>query len=202
MANLEHAADALRALLRASSVNMQQVAVLLDGLDPEARVHATRSLGGREQKALWQAAEGVHELGLEHLVPPSVPAETAVRHFGRNSLPAFTHFEKRFFRAANGGLYGANFQLMSPLTGPGYFGVCARPEQRELLIDYGPKALPSHAPAGWPAIVPNERGFSRLVYGSLLDRLRRVSEHVSIGEPARNGKALGSWFVLCRDSAA
>jgi len=200
MPDLENAADSLRALLRASSVDIKQVTVLLDGFSPEARVHATRSLGAREQKALWQAAEGVYESGLELLVPTGVAVETAVRHFGRNSLPAFTHFEKRFFRTAQGQVYGANFQLMAPLTGPGYFGVSARPEQRELVVDYGPAALPSHAPAGWPAIVPNERGISRFVYGFLVDRLRRVSEHVSIGEPARNGKPLGSWFVLCREA--
>ncbi|HMI91272.1 MAG TPA: hypothetical protein VK509_07910 [Polyangiales bacterium] len=201
MPNPEHAADSLRALLRASKVDIRLVTALLDELSPEARVHSARSLGAREQKALWQAAEGVYELGLEFLVPSGVAAQTPVRHFGRNSLPAFTHFEKRFFRTAEGQVYGANFQLMAPLTGPGYFGVSARPEQRELLVDYGPAALPSHAPAGWPAIVPNERGISRLVYGFLVDRLRRVSEHVSIGEPARNGKALGSWFVLCREAA-
>jgi hypothetical protein len=129
-----------------------------------------------------------------------VLADTAVRHFGRNSLPAFTHFEKRFFRTAQGHVHGANFQLMAPLTGPGYFGVSTRPGQRELLIDYGPAALPSRAPADWPAIAPNERGISRFVYGFLVDRLRRVSEHVSIGEPARRDKPLGSWFVLCRDA--
>jgi hypothetical protein len=200
MANLEYADDALRALLRASQVDMAQVSALLDGLSPDARVHATRSLGAREQSALWNAAAGVYEIGLEHLVPANVPAATEVRHFGRNSLPAFRLFEKRFFRSAQGQVYGANFQLMAPLTGPGYFGVSARAEQRELLIDYGEAALPSHVPSGWPKVVPNERGFSRLVYGFLVDRLRRVSEHVSIGEPVRNGKPLGSWFVLCREA--
>jgi hypothetical protein len=33
----------------------------------------------------------------------------------------------------------------------------------------------------------------------MVDTLRRVSEHVTIGSAARGGKDLGSWFVLCRE---
>jgi hypothetical protein len=32
----------------------------------------------------------------------------------------------------------------------------------------------------------------------MVDRLRRVSEHVTIGSAARNGRELGSYFVLSR----
>jgi hypothetical protein len=32
----------------------------------------------------------------------------------------------------------------------------------------------------------------------MVDRLRRVSEHVTIGSAARKGRDLGSYFVLCR----
>ena len=45
----------------------------------------------------------------------------------------------------------------------------------------------------------NERGLGRLVYGFMVDTLRRVSEHVTIGSAARKGKDLGSWFILCRE---
>ena len=196
----DRAANSLRQLLHAARVDMPQVTSFLDGLSPAARLHATLELGGREQRALWLAAQRVHEITTEHLVPSGLAAETTVRHFGRNTLPAFTRFEKRFFRTAQGDTFGANFQTMSPLTGPGYFRVLARPEQRELLLDSARAGLPERGPAGWPAVVPNERGFSRFVYGFLVDHLRRVSEHVSIGEPVRNGKPLGSWFILCRES--
>ena len=60
--------------------------------------------------------------------------------------------------------------------------------------------LPAEHPEGWPAIRSNERGVSRFVYGFMLDTLRRVSEHVTIGSAARKGVDLGSWFVLCREA--
>ena len=51
----------------------------------------------------------------------------------------------------------------------------------------------------WPEVQSNERGLSRFVYGFMVDRLRRVSEHVTIGSAARKGKEMGSYFVLTRD---
>jgi hypothetical protein len=32
----------------------------------------------------------------------------------------------------------------------------------------------------------------------MIDRLRRVSKHVTIGSAARNGRDLGSYFILNR----
>jgi len=32
-----------------------------------------------------------------------------------------------------------------------------------------------------------------------VDRLRRVSEHVTIGSAIKNGREIGSWFLLCRE---
>jgi hypothetical protein len=55
-------------------------------------------------------------------------------------------------------------------------------------------------PDGWPEIRRNERGLSRFVYGFMVDTVRGVSEHVSIGSAARHGKDMGSWFILCRES--
>ena len=46
----------------------------------------------------------------------------------------------------------------------------------------------------------NEIGLSRFVYGHMIDTLRRVSEHVTIGSAARKGRELGSWFVLARQA--
>ena len=67
----------------------------------------------------------------------------------------------------------------------------------EVLVDYC--SLPPERPHGWPPIRSNERGLSRLVYGFLLDTLRGVSDHVTIGSAARQGRDLGSWFALCRE---
>ena len=35
----------------------------------------------------------------------------------------------------------------------------------------------------------------------MVDRVRRVSEHVTIGSASRKGRELGSWFVLTRADA-
>jgi hypothetical protein len=94
-------------------------------------------------------------------------------------------------------LYGFNFQTLAPITGPGYFIARESRDRPEVLIDYC--SLPSEHPQGWPPIRSNERGLSRLVYGFLLDTLRGVSGHVTIGSAARKGKDLGSWFALCRE---
>ena len=64
-------------------------------------------------------------------------------------------------------------------------------------VDYN--ELPASAPESWPGIRRNEVGVSRFVYGFMVDTLRRVSQHVTIGSAARNGKPMGSWFVLCRE---
>lgn len=182
--------------------DLHAIADLLDGLPEIERIDAVRALGASAQKRLWHAAEGLRRLRLTDIVPAATPDMTAVVHCGRNSLPAFTIFEKRFYRArdvdpaAPAALCGANFQTMSPFTGPGYF-VAGEDESRgEILIDY--HRVPSAAPPGWPAIVGNDRGFSRFVYDSLTDVLRGVSQHVTIGVPARRGRPLGSYFVLCR----
>ncbi|CAG0989765.1 hypothetical protein MYXO_02328 [Myxococcaceae bacterium] len=196
--------EELLALLRGGVVKSHEVARLLDALPGADRVLAIRALGRSEQRRLYEAAGGVSRVQLVDLVPPATPDLVAVRHYGRNTLPAFTLFEKRFARPkgedpnAPKRLAGWNFQTLSPLTGPGYF-VARNDEARgEVLIDY--REVPTQAPEGWPPIVSNDRGLGRFVYGNMVDTLRRVSEHVTIGSAARGGKDLGSWFVLCRES--
>ncbi len=191
-------------LLRESRPKSSDIAHFFDGLSHGERVTAIRSLGRAQQSALWDASEGFAELGLLDLVPADTPSDGTVRHYGKNSLPLFSHFEKRFCRQASADaddpaeLIGFNFQAMAPITGPGYFVAVASERAGEVLVDY--RRVPVTHPAGWPALKPNDRGLSRFVYGFMIDTLRRVSEHVSIGSAARNGKDLGSWFVLCRES--
>jgi hypothetical protein len=177
---------------------------LLDGLNHDQRVDAVRSLGRSEQRRLYDVVDGFRPVRLEHLVPPSAPDFTPVRHYGKNTLPLFTHFEKRFCRprgadaAQPGELYGFNFQTMAPVTGPGYFVAREDPNRPEIWVDYN--EVPPEHPAGWPEIRRNERGLSRFVYGFMVDTLRGVSDHVTIGSAARKGSDLGSWFILCRES--
>jgi hypothetical protein len=193
----------LKARVRETPAAPSKIDALLGPLSAAERVAAVRSLGGADLRLLWRAAAGYRALRLTDLVPPQVAALAPVRHFGRNSMAAFTIFEKRFYRdnganpAAPELLFGANFQTMSPLTGPGYFVVEQEPNSPELRVDY--RRLPEHTPADWPKIRANERGISRLVYGFMVDTLRGVSEHVTIGSAARNGRDIGAFFVLCRE---
>ena len=169
----------------------------LDDLDADMRIATARGLGGRQQAALFEAAQGFRPITLEHFVPPAIGIKQPVIHYGRNSLPAFSTFEKRFRRPAQDAkaLWGYNEGAARPLLGPGYF--LALPQGAgEVLVDYS--QLPPEAPAGWPAIKPNSAGLSRFVFHNLSDTLRGVSQHVSIGRAARKGRPMDSWFVLAR----
>ena len=202
MAAADGPARELAALIGEQPVDVSRISRFLDALQHEERVAATRSLGRGAQRRLYAAVEGHLPVGLADLVPPGVPDLAPVRHFGRNTLPAFTHFEKRFCRPADsdaekpGQLYGFNFQTLAWLTGPGYFVAREDPARPEVLIDYN--LVPPEHPEGWPDIRRNEHGVARLVYGFMIDTLRRVSEHVTIGSAARRGRDIGSWFTLCR----
>jgi hypothetical protein len=191
---------ALQTLLSEPAPNPRAIASLLDGLGSAQRIESVQSLRRWELPKLYEAVEGFAALRLEDLVPAGLPSFTPVRHFGRNSLPVFSLFEKRFYRTADAAeLGGANFQTLSPLTGPGYF-TARLAERGEIAIDY--QKLPTQTPPDWPELRDNARGISRLVYGYMIDTLRRVSEHVSIGSASRGGKPLGAFFALCRQDSA
>jgi hypothetical protein len=196
------AGAAFRAMISDSGVAAATLSNFLDELDETTRTRVVRGLGRRDQQALYGKVEGFAPLGLVDLVPPARSDLEEVRHLGRNSLPAFKIFEKRFCRLpgnrpdAPETLAGYNFQAMSPVTGPGYFVARDDTKTREVLVDY--HLLPDQKPSDWPPIRSNERGLSRFVYGFMIDRLRRVSKHVTIGSAARNGRDLGSYFVLNR----
>lgn len=185
-------------------VKASEICSFLDRLAPGERVQAIRGAGRGAQRRLYEAVDGFGEVRLVDMVATDVPDLGTVRHYGRNTLPAFTHFEKRFCRPPGrdrgqpADLWGFNFQTMAFFTGPGYFVAREDPERREVLVDYN--AVPSEAPPGWPPVRPNERIPGRFVYGFMVDTLRRVSEHVTIGSAARKGRDMGSWFLLCREA--
>lgn len=196
------AAD-LKGWLAAPTAKPREISQFLDTLNHAARVKAIRSLNRTEQRNLYEAVDGFRPLALSDLVPATREDFATVRHFGKNTLPLFSHFEKRFCRPVDADpnrpaeLLGFNFQTMAPVTGPGYFVAVDDAEREEVLVDY--RRVPKGHPDGWPSIQPNERGLSRFVYGFMVDTLRGVSEHVTIGSAARKGKDPGSWFVLCRE---
>ncbi len=198
------AAEECHALLRERPLKPIDIARFLDGLTGPERVTAIRSVGRADQRRLFEAVDRHAPVRLVDLVPAGAGELVPVRHYGKNTLPLFSFFEKRFTRPPGedaqqpSRLYGFNFQSLSPITGPGYFVAVEHPEREEVLIDY--RRLPSTHPEGWPEVRSNERGLSRFVYGLMVDTLRRVSEHVTIGSAARDGKDLGSWFLLCREA--
>lgn len=199
--------DPVRAFLgplREAVVKPMEIARVLDDMSHDERVTAIRAAGRAEQRRLYEAVAGQRELRMTDMVGASVGSMRPVRHFGKNTLPAFTHFEKRFCRPADADpaspaqLWGYNEGSMRWLTGPGYFVLRGDPEQGELLVDYN--LVPPAHPPEWPEIRRNEQGLSRFVYGFMIDRLRGVSQHVTVGSAARKGKDLGSWFLLCREA--
>lgn len=196
------ATAAFKTMISDAAVAPAAIAGLLDDLAEATRARVVRRLGRRDQQTLYAKVDGFAPLELSDLVPPTRSDLEEVRHIGRNSLPVFTLFEKRFCRLPGSAsdspdaLAGYNFQAMSPMTGPGYFTARADTRTREVLVDYS--RLPDQKPADWPPIRSNEGGLSRFVYGFMVDRLRRVSRHVTIGSAARNGRELGSYFILSR----
>jgi len=184
-------------------VDLGHLFEVLDGLGHEGRVHAIRGWSKKRQAALFEAAKGYQPLGLDFLVPASMGPLTEVIHDGQNTLPVFSHFQKRFMKleGEESPIGGYNHQTLSGLTGPGYFVATLGDGEHEgeLAIDY--TKLPKHKPASWPAIEPNTGGLGSLVYGGMIDYLRGISAHVSIGR-AYKGKAMDAWFALVRKDVA
>lgn len=193
----------LESLVRDPGSRPRAIADLLDALPAGLRTAAVRGLSRRAQRTLYEKVRDFAPVELKELVPPDRRELETVRHLGRNTLPAFRIFEKRFCRLPGTSaenpdrLAGFNFQALSGLTGPGYFLAFADPERPEVLVDY--RRLPTTRPADWPEIQSNETGLARFVYGFMVDRLRRVSRDVTIGSAARNARELGSYFVLSRE---
>jgi len=180
-------------------VDIQGLSEYLDGVGPGLRVQEVRELTAKEQAALFDAARGFRALNVHHFVPESHPAMKQVIHFGRNSLPLFRIFEKRFCRPggefASVRLWGYNEQPFKPLTGPGYF-TARQANREEVVIDY--LQVPPYRPDGWPRILPNSARLSRFIYYRTRDIMRGVSRHVSVGRATRDEKNMDNWFVLCR----
>ena len=186
-------------LLRRADITQAQLAAHLDALDAEERVAQCRALGKAQQRKLWEVCADAAAFTLEDLIPSTATSE--VRWAGKNSLPLFTHFEKRFFRQGAAGaqtVVGYNFNPgIAWFTGPGYFTtVQASDRPREILFDY--TRVPQAAPEGWPPVKPNTSGTGKLVYGGMHDFCRRVSSTVIIGAATRLGKPIDAYFVLAR----
>lgn len=180
-----------------------EIARRLDEMSPEARLRTVTRLGRRQLAPLFEAAAVNPPLRLEEIVPAETPPLVQVIHEGKNSLPLFKRFQKRFCRppaALNGAheLWGYNHQWYGAVTGPGYF-VCHHQADGELVVDY--YRLPPDRPPAWPPVIPNSARLSRFIYYQTADVIRRVSRHVVIGRAFRKGKPFDAWFALVRRTA-
>jgi hypothetical protein len=181
-------------------VDFKRLSTYLDGISTADRIRETTSLSKDEQAALFDAVKGFRPVSLDDFVAPGTPPLRQVIHHGRNSLPVFTRFQKRFCRpdAAPAELWGYNEQTWKAFTGPGYFVARPAPDG-EVVIDYC--EVPPRKPAEWPPILPNSARLSRFIYYRTRDFMRGISRHVTIGRATRDGKPMDNWFVLCREDS-
>jgi hypothetical protein len=155
----------------------------LDAATWDERLAWVRSLVGKEQYALYALAQGspVHAREL-------VRGDRVVRHYGRNGLPLFTNFEKRCAQLGDTVLGYNEPEITGPIgriyrwvTGPGHYVAYDSPEvPGEVWIDY--RRLPTAQHPEFPPLQSNESGLPTLVFGDMVDILRRVSRDVFIGD--------------------
>lgn len=193
--------ETMKTLLNNANVSLADITTHLGSIPHASRISECREIGRREQSKLWDIAEGKGQpLTLEYLVPRDAPVLKPFPFEGKNSLPAFTHFQKVFYRQHDGTIGGMNVQSIGGITGPGYYvAEMSDKSAHEIGVNY--LKVPSEKPETWPAIQRNEEGanLSRFIYANMIDYLRWVSPDVVIGRAYRAGQTpMSAWFILCR----
>ena len=181
-------------VLLAQGARYDDISSHLDALSSSARLEQVLAVTGSNVRRLYEAVADAPRLTAEEFCPPALSEGKTLIYEGRNSLVAFTRFQKRFQRRGHQ-IVGYNHQVMAPVTGPGYFVTNDGDEfRRELLFDY--TEAPPFCPAGWPAYKPNNQGLSRLVYHAMKDYCRRVARGVIVGAAFKGGIAQNAYFTL------
>ncbi len=182
-------------------LDVSRLAKDLDEIGHAGRVWAVRQWTRDNMATLYEAVKGFRPVTLDYYVPPGLPPLTEVIHHGKNSLPAHNFFQKRFALPsdpeARDQLIGFNFQTLSPFTGPGYYVAHPSTDPAEVDIDY--TMIPKEKPQAWPPIVPNSVRLGRFVYYGMIDVMRGISSHVSIGRARKSHGWMDAWFVLIRE---
>lgn len=158
---------------------LEPLASALDAVTHDARVNYVRGLGWRQLGAMWNLAADT-ELHAKDIAPD--PAAVAICE-GKNAMPVFCWFQKRF-AWVEGELVGYNHNsaFVTWWVGPGHFRAYDAPDKPgEVWIDY--RTLPKARHPDFPELVTNDRGLlPRLTYGGMVDKVRRVSRYVVIGD--------------------
>ena len=194
----------IQELLRAPRVDRGALGKLFEEAGPGERIEILESIDGRAQAALWKAAAG-GPVTIEEMVPRELGPLVPVVFHGKNSLPAFTRFQKCFCRPSQDGptdqLWGYNYQptrWLAPLTGPGYFvAYDSSSPIGSVAVDY--RRIPTERPSSWPELHDNRYRLSRFIFNGMIDYMRRISEHLLIGRATRGEKELANYFLLSRE---
>ena len=184
--------------------SLDEIAHWLDNQTPENRLQTIQSLNKADQRTLFEKCANTAPLTLDYFcAEPNVE----VIHDGKNSLPAFQLFQKRFVRLDDDRVIGYNHASTMGVIGPGYFVLKETNENPEwaqhgsVVVDYY-EVLDANTPipSTWPKVKGNHQGLQIFVYNKMHDFMRRVSTHVSIGSAFKKGKSIDSYFLLCRRS--
>ena len=182
-------------LVKSDPIDVDALEKAFDDASHDERVAATRQFSGKLQKRLFEAVEG-RAVTARQLMPVDTTL-TEVIHEGTNTLPAFRAFQKRFAKPTetqNRETVGYNHNWYAFAAAAGYF--IGYQEGDEFVIDY--TQLPTEKDAAWPKIGSNKFGLGIFIWTGMKDRLRRVSDHVTIGRAFRNDKPMNAYFVLVR----
>lgn len=184
-----------------------EIAAFLDGLPLHDRITAVRGLsGGKLQGSLWNAVSGAPRVSTDEMVPPDYPVRRPVIFHGKNSLPAFTEFQKICFRpgdAASGPTaWGYNETSIRRWIGAGYYVLHDTPDAALGGAAFDYTQIPSSTLPAWPEVRPNSVGLSRFIYGNMLDYMRRVASEVFIGSAVKGGREMNSYFIVVRELLA
>ena len=177
--------------------SLEALAPVLENLTHGERLAWAYGLDEREQLALYALAEG-RELHVDALVGQ---AGDVLVFPGRNGLPAFNRFQKRFARLGGEVVgYNHNDTLGGPLNfivrrliGPGHFVAYDGPDGDGVWIDY--RRIPGERHPAFPPLVDNDHGVRALVFGNMVDVLREASPHVLIGNAYKDKGPASTWLA-------
>lgn len=184
-------------IVLADPIDIGKLETALNAADPQTRLDASRRFNLKIQKRLYAVTEG-RVVTADQLVPIDAKGQQVI-HDGTNTLPAFRAFQKRFAKPedpANREVVGYNHNWYQFAAAPGYFVGSHVDELNQFVIDY--TELPTEKAPEWPKIISNKFGLGIFIWTGMKDRMRSVSEHVTIGRAYKGGKPMNAYFTLVR----